>query len=62
MPQLPAGTTELMTHPGFCTDELRRARTRLKESRQRELEALTALETREAIRELGIRLVSYREL
>ena len=33
---LPDGTTELMTHPGLCTDELRSAHTRLKESREAE--------------------------
>jgi predicted glycoside hydrolase/deacetylase ChbG (UPF0249 family) len=59
---LPPGTTELMCHPGRCTDELRHARTRLKESRERELEALTAAETRRAIERSGVRLVSYRDL
>ena len=39
---LPEGTTEFMCHPGFCTAELRAARTRLKESRRRELDALTS--------------------
>lgn len=31
---LPEGSTELMTHPGYCTAELRAARTRLKQSRE----------------------------
>lgn len=60
--QLPAGTTELMCHPGHCTEELRAAHTRLKESREAELEALTAPEVREAIEEAGVRVVGYREL
>jgi predicted glycoside hydrolase/deacetylase ChbG (UPF0249 family) len=60
--QLPDGTTELMCHPGRCTEELRAAHTRLKESRQAELEALTAPEAREAIAQAGVRLASYREL
>lgn len=60
--QLPTGSTEFMTHPGFCTDELRASPTRLKESRLRELEALTAPETKAAIRSLNIRLVTYRDL
>jgi predicted glycoside hydrolase/deacetylase ChbG (UPF0249 family) len=47
--QLPEGTTELMTHPGFHTAELEAARTRLKASRQKELEALTDPETRDAL-------------
>jgi predicted glycoside hydrolase/deacetylase ChbG (UPF0249 family) len=60
--QLPQGSTEFMTHPGFCTDELRQAPTRLKESRAAELAALTAAETRQAVRDLDIELVSYRKL
>ena len=31
---LPEGSTEFMCHPGICGDELRGARTRLKESRE----------------------------
>lgn len=60
--QLPGGSTEFMTHPGLCTDELRQARTRLKESRARELEALTHPDTLDAVRRNGIRLVRYRDL
>jgi predicted glycoside hydrolase/deacetylase ChbG (UPF0249 family) len=59
---LPEGSTEFMCHPGFCTDELRAARTRLKESREEELRALTSPEVREAVEESGVRLVNYREL
>jgi predicted glycoside hydrolase/deacetylase ChbG (UPF0249 family) len=59
---LPEGSTEFMCHPGFCTDELRAARTRLKESRRRELEALTSGEVQSALKESGVRLVSYRDL
>jgi predicted glycoside hydrolase/deacetylase ChbG (UPF0249 family) len=57
---LPEGTTELMCHPGLCGEALRRAATRLKESRQAELEALTAPEVRNAISRAGIQLVNYR--
>jgi predicted glycoside hydrolase/deacetylase ChbG (UPF0249 family) len=57
---LPEGLTELMCHPGRCTEELRNARTRLKESRERELEALVAPETRAALRRHGVELVDYR--
>lgn len=60
--QLPEGSTEFMTHPGFCTDELRQSRTRLKESRVAELDALCAPATRAAIDRLGIRLASYQSL
>jgi chitin disaccharide deacetylase len=59
---LPEGSTELMCHPGRCGDALRRAGTRLKESRQEELEALTAPEVREAINRAGIELLNYRRL
>lgn len=59
---LPEGSTEFMCHPGFCTDELRAARTRLKESREEELRALTSPEVRAALEESGVRLVNYGEL
>lgn len=59
---LPPGSTELMCHPGHCGEELQAARTRLKQSRARELEALTAPETRAALREAQVRLVDYRGL
>ena len=59
---LPDGSTELMCHPGRCTSELRAARTRLKESREQELRALTAPEVRSALRDSGVELVSYRQL
>jgi predicted glycoside hydrolase/deacetylase ChbG (UPF0249 family) len=59
---LPEGSTEFMCHPGFYTDELRAARTRLKESREEELRALTSPEVRAAVEESGVKLVNYREL
>lgn len=59
---IPPGTTELMCHPGRCGDALRAARTRLKESREHELEALTAPETRAALEKNGIELVDYSRL
>jgi predicted glycoside hydrolase/deacetylase ChbG (UPF0249 family) len=60
--ELPEGLTEFMCHPGYCGDDLRRARTRLKDSRERELEALVAPEVRAALVEAGVELVNYREL
>lgn len=60
--RLPEGLTEFMCHPGRCTDELRQAPTRLKESREQELQALTAPEVRRALEECGIRLTTYREM
>jgi predicted glycoside hydrolase/deacetylase ChbG (UPF0249 family) len=59
---LPEGSTEFMCHPGVCGADLRSARTRLKESREAELRALISAEVREAVREVGVKLVTYREL
>jgi chitin disaccharide deacetylase len=59
---LPDGVTELMTHPGVCTDELRAAHTRLKESREKELEALVSTDVRRALADSGVELVRYRDL
>ena len=59
---LPDGVTEFMCHPGFCTDELQAARTRLKDSRLRELNALVSPEVRAAIEESGVTLARYRDL
>jgi predicted glycoside hydrolase/deacetylase ChbG (UPF0249 family) len=60
--ELGEGTTEFMCHPGYCAEELKAAPTRLKESRQIELEALTAGETRAALQASGVELTNYREL
>jgi predicted glycoside hydrolase/deacetylase ChbG (UPF0249 family) len=59
---LPEGVTELMCHPGHCGDALRHAPTRLKESRERELQALMAPETRQALERHSIELVNYEQL
>ena len=40
------GVTELMVHPGYADDDLRRAGTRLVESRHAEVELLCSMETR----------------
>ena len=60
--ELPEGSTEFMCHPGRCGAELQNARTRLKLSREEELVALTAPETREALSECRIYLSNYRDL
>jgi predicted glycoside hydrolase/deacetylase ChbG (UPF0249 family) len=62
MSLIPPGSTELMVHPGRCGPALRAARTRLKESREAELAALTAPEVRVAIERHGIELVNYAGL
>lgn len=60
--RLPGGVTEFMCHPGYCTDELRAAPTRLKESRERELKALMSSEVRESLARANIELIGYRAL
>ena len=59
---LPEGSTELMCHPGRCGPALRNSRTRLKESREEELQALVAPEVRDALARNGIQLVNYAGL
>jgi predicted glycoside hydrolase/deacetylase ChbG (UPF0249 family) len=54
--KLREGTTEFMCHPGYLGAELAKASTRLKESRVRELEALTSPQIRELLSESGVRL------
>jgi chitin disaccharide deacetylase len=60
--RMPAGSIEFMCHPGYLGDELRRAPTRLKEARVRQLEALTSPAIRTRLADLQIQLTSYREL
>lgn len=62
MAAIPEGTTELMCHPGRCGEALRRAPTRLKQSREAELEALVSPEVRAAVARHGIELVNYAGL
>jgi predicted glycoside hydrolase/deacetylase ChbG (UPF0249 family) len=59
---IPPGSTEFMCHPGRCREPLRNARTRLKESRERELEALLSTHAREALDRHGVELVNYAGL
>jgi chitin disaccharide deacetylase len=57
---LPEGTTELMCHPGYVDESLRRSETRLQESRQVELDILTDSGVRKLVATQGIRLISYQ--
>jgi predicted glycoside hydrolase/deacetylase ChbG (UPF0249 family) len=57
--RLPDGLTEFMCHPGFCTAELERAPTRLKQSRRLELDALISPEVRAALEESNVVLTRY---
>jgi chitin disaccharide deacetylase len=56
------GTTEFMCHPGYLGPELAAAPTRLKQSRVRELEALTSPRIRDLIASEGIQLLNFPSL
>ncbi len=57
--KLPEGTTELMCHPGYMDEELRKSATRLQESRKAELDILTDAGIRKIVASRGIRLINY---
>lgn len=59
---LAEGTWELVCHPGYDDADLRKVRTRLLESRTRELELLTSPASRELLAKNGVELISYRDL
>ena len=59
---LPEGTWELVCHPGYSDPDLQAAGTRLTQSREVELAALTSAETKEAIARQKIQLISYADL
>jgi hopanoid biosynthesis associated protein HpnK len=60
--KLPDGTWEFVSHPGYNDPDLDRVRTRLRNSRDKELAILTSPEVRDLIQREGIQLISYREL
>ena len=59
---LPDGTWELVCHPGYSDADLQSAGTRLTQSREIELAALTSADAREALARLKIKLISYADL
>jgi chitin disaccharide deacetylase len=59
---IPEGTWEFVCHPGYNDDDLKSARTRLRESRETELRLLTTPEVRQILLDQGIELISYRDL
>ncbi len=59
---LPEGSSELMCHPGYADADLAAIPTRLVAQREVELEALTAPEIRNLVRERGIQLITYTGL
>ena len=58
---LPEGTWELVCHPGYDDADLRGARTRLLESRDRERNLLLSPEIRQFLEQAKIRIISYGE-
>jgi predicted glycoside hydrolase/deacetylase ChbG (UPF0249 family) len=60
--KVPEGSTEFMCHPGYLGDDLRRAATRLKETRERELAALTSPRVRQVLAARGIAVTNYRTI
>jgi chitin disaccharide deacetylase len=59
---LPDGTWEFVTHPGYNDSDLDRVATRLRQSRETELRLLTSSEVGEDLARNGIELISYRDL
>jgi chitin disaccharide deacetylase len=60
--KLPKGTWEFVCHPGYNDAELDGVQTRLRESREQELQVLTSPQTRDLFARSGIELISYHEL
>jgi predicted glycoside hydrolase/deacetylase ChbG (UPF0249 family) len=58
---LPEGTWELVCHPGYNDADLRRAGTRLLQSREEERRFLASPELKRFLEEQEIQIVSYRE-
>jgi hopanoid biosynthesis associated protein HpnK len=59
---IPDGTWEFVCHPGYIDNELGTIRTRLRESREKELAVLISEEARAAIADRHIELISYADL
>jgi chitin disaccharide deacetylase len=59
---LPEGTWEFVTHPGYNDAELDQVKTRLRESREKELAVLTSEGTKQVLQREQVQLISYREL
>lgn len=59
---IPDGTWEFVCHPGYNDQDLRSSSTRLRESRETELRALTLPGARDLLSKEGIDLISYLDL
>jgi chitin disaccharide deacetylase len=60
--RLPEGTWEFVCHPGYNDAELDGIQTRLRESREQELQVLKSPETRGLLARSGIEVISYKDL
>ena len=58
---LPEGTWEFVSHPGYNDAELDTVTTRLRDSRDQELRILTSESVRDLLQKEGIELMSYRQ-
>src|SRR5215470_16743047 len=58
---LPEGTWEFVSHPGYNDAELDSVATRLRDSRNKELAILTSDKVKELVARNGIELISYRQ-
>jgi hopanoid biosynthesis associated protein HpnK len=59
---LPDGTWEFVCHPGYNDSDLQSLQTRLRKSREHELEILTAPATRELLQRNQVELISFHDL
>jgi chitin disaccharide deacetylase len=59
---LPEGTWEFVSHPGYNDADLNQVKTRLRDSRERELAILTSDEVKQLLHSQGVDLISYRDL
>jgi len=59
---LPEGTWEFVSHPGYNDADLNKVRTRLRESREKELGILTSPQAKESLQKAGVQLISYHDL
>jgi len=59
---LPEGTWEWVSHPGYNDADLDKVKTRLRDSREKELAILTSPSVKDLLQRERIELISYREL
>jgi len=59
---LPEGTWEFVCHPGYNDADLDKVRTRLRASREQELQILTSPEAKSILQRRGIELIGYHDL